>query len=57
MARLGQMQLMGMLIPEEYGGSAIGNLALSIALEEVNCADASVGVTMSVHDRFCAVRS
>jgi alkylation response protein AidB-like acyl-CoA dehydrogenase len=49
-ARLGQMQLMGMLIPEEYGGSAIGNLALSIALEEVNCADASVGVTMSVHN-------
>src|SRR5262245_58271273 len=48
--RLGQMQFLGMLVPEEFGGSAAGNLALSIVLEEVNRADASVGVTMSVHN-------
>ncbi len=40
----------GVLIPEEYGGSALGNMALSLILIEVNSACASVGVTLSVHN-------
>jgi alkylation response protein AidB-like acyl-CoA dehydrogenase len=48
--RICEMQLMGMLIPEEFGGAAAGNLALSVVLEEINRADASVGVTVSVHN-------
>jgi alkylation response protein AidB-like acyl-CoA dehydrogenase len=40
---------MGLTIPEAYGGSGLGNLHCSILLEEVNAADASVGVTLSVH--------
>lgn len=48
--KLAEMQLMGMTIPEEYGGTGIGNLALSLVLEEVNRVDASVGVTLSVHN-------
>jgi len=46
----GELGLMGLLIPEEYGGSGIGNMALSIALMEINRFDASVGVTLSVHN-------
>lgn len=50
MKRLGEMQLMGITIPEAFGGAGLGNLALSVVLEEVNRADASVGVTLSVHN-------
>jgi butyryl-CoA dehydrogenase len=45
---LGRMGFLGMLVPEAYGGSAAGNFALVLALEEVNRACASTGVTMSV---------
>jgi len=40
----------GMLIPEEYGGAGLGNLALSIVLIEINRACASTGVTLSVQN-------
>ncbi|HEX5132806.1 MAG TPA: acyl-CoA dehydrogenase [Candidatus Krumholzibacteria bacterium] len=46
--QLGKMGFLGMLVPESYGGSAAGNFALVLALEEVNRACASTGVTMSV---------
>jgi butyryl-CoA dehydrogenase len=48
--KLGKMGFLGMIIPEQYGGSQAGNLALVVALEEVNRACASTGVTMSVHN-------
>ena len=47
---LAALGFMGMLIPEEYGGTNLGNLCLVLALEEVNRACASTGVTMSVHN-------
>ena len=50
MKKLAEIGFLGFLIPEEYGGSGIGNLGLSIALEEINRACASTGVTMSVHN-------
>lgn len=40
---------LGLTVPEAYGGSGLGNLHCSLLLEEVNAADASVGVTLSVH--------
>lgn len=48
--RCAEMQLMGMTIPEQFGGAGLGNLALSVMLEEINRVDASVGVTLSVHN-------
>jgi alkylation response protein AidB-like acyl-CoA dehydrogenase len=47
---LADLGLMGLTIPEEHGGSGMGNLALSIVLEELNRACASTGVTVSVHN-------
>src|ERR1051325_9647751 len=44
----------GILCPEEFGGSALGNMALSLVLVEVNAACASVGVTLSVHNSLCS---
>ncbi len=42
--------LWGLTTPEEYGGSGMGNLALSIVLEEINWGCAATGVTLSVHN-------
>jgi butyryl-CoA dehydrogenase len=53
--RMGELGFLGMLVPEVYGGNGIGNFGLVLALEEVNRADASTGVTMSVQNSLvCA---
>jgi alkylation response protein AidB-like acyl-CoA dehydrogenase len=44
---------LGMGVPEEYGGSALGALGTSIVLMEINRACASTGVTLSVHNSLC----
>src|SRR5918998_31176 len=46
MARLG---LMGLTLPEEYGGSGGGYVAHNPALGEISPADTSVGITMEAH--------
>jgi alkylation response protein AidB-like acyl-CoA dehydrogenase len=51
--KLGELGFLGMLIPEEYGGTGLGNFCLVLALEEVNRACASTGVIMSVHNSLC----
>jgi len=48
--KLGELGFMGMLVPEQYGGTDLGNFCLVLALEEVNRVCASTGVTMSVHN-------
>ena len=53
MKKAAELGLMGLLVPEAYGGSGLGNLALCLALIEINKADASVGVTLSVHNSLC----
>jgi len=52
--KLGELGFLGMLIPTEYGGTALGNFSMVLALEEVNRACASTGVTMSVHNSLCS---
>ncbi len=52
---LGKMGFLGMIVPEAYGGTAAGNFALVLALEEINRVCASTGVTMSVQNSLvCA---
>jgi butyryl-CoA dehydrogenase len=50
LAKLAELGMLGLTVPEAYGGSALGNLALSIVLEELNRGCASTGVTVSVHN-------
>jgi len=48
--KLSALGFLGMLIPERYGGAGLGHLAMTVALEELNRACASTGVTVSVHN-------
>jgi alkylation response protein AidB-like acyl-CoA dehydrogenase len=49
-ANLAELGLLGVFIPEEYGGSGLDVLSYVLALEEICYADAGVGVIMSVQN-------
>ncbi len=48
-ASLAELGLMGVCIPEEYGGAGADFLSYILVLEELSRADAGVGVTVAVH--------
>jgi alkylation response protein AidB-like acyl-CoA dehydrogenase len=48
-AKLGALGLMGVCVPEEYGGAGADFLSYVLVLEELSRADAGVGVTVAVH--------
>jgi alkylation response protein AidB-like acyl-CoA dehydrogenase len=52
-AKLGPLGFMGVLVPEEYGGSGLDYVAYALIVEELNRGDASVGITMWAHNSLC----
>ena len=48
--KLGAMGLMGVFVPEEFGGSGLDRVAYIAALEEISKVWASLGVIMSVNN-------
>lgn len=46
----GKLGLLRTTVDEQYGGSAMGNLASCVMLEEINAECVSTGVTISVHN-------
>jgi alkylation response protein AidB-like acyl-CoA dehydrogenase len=46
--QMGQLGFMGMMVPENYGGSGVGALTYCLVMQEIAYADAGVAVTMSV---------
>ena len=48
-AKLGEIGLMGVCVPEEYGGAGADFVSYVLVLEELSRADAGVGVTVAVH--------
>jgi alkylation response protein AidB-like acyl-CoA dehydrogenase len=50
---LGSLGLLGMLVPEEYGGAGMDLLSYLLAVEEIARADASVAVGVSVTNSVC----
>jgi len=51
--KLGDMGLLGMTIPEEYGGTGLGYLAHVVAVEEISRGSASVGLSYGAHSNLC----
>jgi len=45
---LANLGLLGVAVPEQFGGSEMGTVAYSLAMQELACADASVAVAVSV---------
>jgi alkylation response protein AidB-like acyl-CoA dehydrogenase len=54
-AELGELGLMGVCVPAEYGGAGADFLAYMLVLEELSRADAGVGVTVAVHTSACTL--
>src|SRR3990172_4148045 len=48
--RLGEMGLMGIAVPEEYGGAGMGALAVGVVVEEVARFDGSLALTVASHN-------
>jgi alkylation response protein AidB-like acyl-CoA dehydrogenase len=48
-AALGELGLMGVCVPERFGGAGADFLSYILVLEELSRADAGVGVTVAVH--------
>jgi len=51
--KLGEMGLLGLTVPEEHGGSAMGYLAHLVAMEEISRASGSVGLSYGAHSNLC----
>ena len=51
--KMGDLGLHGLTIGEEYGGTNLGYLAHTIAMEEVSRASASVGLSYGAHSNLC----
>jgi len=47
---LGELGLLGMMTPAEWGGAEAGHVAYALALEEIAAADASLSTIVSVHN-------
>jgi alkylation response protein AidB-like acyl-CoA dehydrogenase len=48
--RMGELGFFGMLVPEAYDGLGLDRLTHVLALEEIAAGDASVAISMSVHN-------
>ena len=51
--KLGEMGLLGITVPESYGGTGMGYLAHIVAMEEISRASASVGLSYGAHSNLC----
>ena len=51
--KLGKLGLMGVLVPQQYGGSGFGYAEYVTAIEELAKVDPSVGLSMAAHNSLC----
>jgi len=51
--QLGEMGFMGVLVPEEYGGSGLGYHEYITVIEEISKVDPSVGLSVAAHNSLC----
>lgn len=47
---MGELGFLGMLVPEEFGGADVGQVAYTLALEEIAAGDGACSTIMSVHN-------
>ena len=49
----GQMGLLGVISPEEYGGAGMGYTEYAIIIEELSRVDGSIGIIVAAHNSLC----
>ena len=52
-AQFGELGLLGVLIPEEYGGAGLGYVEYVLILQEIGAADGGVGLGVAAHNSLC----
>lgn len=50
---LGKLGLMGVLVPEKYGGSGLGYLEYSAVIQEISKVCGSIGLSLAAHNSLC----
>jgi alkylation response protein AidB-like acyl-CoA dehydrogenase len=50
---MGQLGLMGVLVPEEYGGAGLGYLEYNRIIQEIAKVDGSIGLSVAAHNSLC----
>lgn len=53
MRALGQHGFLGVLVPEEYGGSGLGYQEYITVIEEITKVDSSIGLSVAAHNSLC----
>ncbi|MND62994.1 Acyl-CoA dehydrogenase [compost metagenome] len=48
--QMGELGLLGMVVPEQWGGSYIDYVAYALAVEEISAGDGALGALMSIHN-------
>jgi isovaleryl-CoA dehydrogenase len=51
--KMGDLGILGITVPEEYGGAGMGYLAHCVAMEEISRASGSVGLSYGAHSNLC----
>ena len=51
--KLGDLGLMGVLVPEEYGGAGFSYMEYVTAIEQLSVLDPSIGLSMAAHNSLC----
>src|SRR4030095_6953782 len=51
--KMGELGLMGVLFPEEYGGAGMGYVEYATVIEEIARVDGSVGLSLAAHNSLC----
>ncbi len=53
MAKAGELGFLGIIFPEEYGGSGLGYIEYVLVVTELSKVDPSVGISVAAHNSLC----
>src|SRR6476659_1758492 len=51
--QLGQLVMMGVLVPEQYGGAGLSYFEYKTIIEEISKVDGSIGLSVAAHNSLC----
>src|SRR5438309_3184614 len=51
--KLGELGMMGVLVPEQYGGAGLSYFEYKSIVEEISKVDGSIGLSVAAHNSLC----